>query len=53
MENTNWCEYLLHDIQYNIDEARKCSGFDSGELSDGHHTFNELYDFRLMYNAVL
>lgn len=25
----------------------------SGELSDGYHTFNELYDFRKMYNACL
>lgn len=24
-----------------------------GEFSDGYHTFNELYDFRKMYNAVL
>ena len=27
--------------------------FDLGELSDGHHTFNELYEFRKVYNAVL
>jgi hypothetical protein len=25
---------------------------DRGELSDGYHTFNELYDFRKMYNAA-
>ena len=25
----------------------------TGELSDGYHTFNELYDFRKMYNACL
>lgn len=24
-----------------------------GELSDGYHTYNELYDFRKMYNAAL
>lgn len=24
-----------------------------GDLSDGYHTYNELYDFRKMYNAVL
>ena len=24
-----------------------------GEVSDGYHTFNELYDFRLLYNAAL
>jgi hypothetical protein len=26
---------------------------DSGEISDGHHTFNELYTFRKVYNAAL
>jgi hypothetical protein len=26
---------------------------DMGEISDGYHTFNELYDFRKMYNAAL
>jgi len=26
---------------------------DLGELSDGYHTFNELYEFRKMYNAAL
>jgi hypothetical protein len=25
---------------------------DMGEVSDGYHTFNELYDFRKMYNAA-
>lgn len=24
-----------------------------GELSDGYHTFNELYHYRLLYNAAL
>ena len=24
-----------------------------GEISDGYHTFNELYEFRKMYNAAL
>lgn len=24
-----------------------------GEYSDGHHTFNELYEFRKLYNAAL
>ncbi len=28
-------------------------GVDINEVSDGYHTFNELYDFRKMYNAVL
>lgn len=25
----------------------------TGETSDGYHTFNELYEYRLLYNAVL
>lgn len=25
---------------------------DSGELSDGYHSFNELYEFRKLYNAA-
>lgn len=28
-------------------------GVDEGEVSDGYHTFNELYEFRKMYNAAL
>lgn len=28
-------------------------GFEENELSDGYHTFNELYEFRKMYNAAL
>lgn len=24
----------------------------SGEASDGYHTFNELYDYRMLYNAA-
>ena len=26
---------------------------DAGEVSDGFHTFNELYEFRKLYNAAL
>ncbi len=28
-------------------------GSDVGELSDGYHTYNELYEFRKVYNAAL
>ena len=28
-------------------------GFEVGDLSDGYHTYRELYDFRKVYNAVL
>ena len=26
---------------------------DMGNVSDGYHTFNELYEYRLLYNAAL
>ena len=26
---------------------------DMGEVSDGYHTFNELYEYRLLYNACM
>lgn len=29
------------------------TGYDSGEISDGFHTFDELYEFRMLYNALL
>lgn len=29
------------------------TGYDSGEISDGYHTFDELYEFRMLYNAAL
>lgn len=28
-------------------------GVDVGDCSDGYHTFNELYEFRKVYNAAL
>lgn len=28
-------------------------GFEVGDLSDGYHTYRELYEFRKMYNAAL
>lgn len=28
-------------------------GVEAGEISDGYHTFRELYEFRKMYNAAL
>ena len=33
-------------------EIEKLKPFE-GEISDGYHTFNELYDFRREYNAAL
>jgi hypothetical protein len=29
------------------------SGVDTNRISDGYHTFEELYEFRKVYNAVL
>ena len=28
-------------------------GVEAGDISDGYHTFRELYEFRKMYNAAL
>lgn len=30
-----------------------CKNLDKGLVSDGYHTFDELYEFRKVYNAVL
>lgn len=40
----------LEAIQTLIDAIE---GTEKGKLSDGYHTFNELYEFRKMYNAAL
>ena len=38
------------DIAYRVgDEEKK----DMGEVSDGYHTFNELYEYRILYNASM
>lgn len=37
----------------NLIASAKNSGFSAKEVTDGYHTFQELYDFRLMYNAAL
>jgi hypothetical protein len=39
-----------------VDEINYCiksNGIDTNKISDGYHTFGELYEFRKMYNAVL
>lgn len=38
----------LENVQYLIDNSPEES---RGELHDGYHTFNELYDYRMLYNA--
>lgn len=40
-------EFWLAEIKRAREEAI------TGETSDGYHTFNELYEFRLLYNAAL
>jgi len=39
--------------QLKIDEVRSSRIGDVSQLSDGYHTFSELYEFRKVYNAVL
>lgn len=43
---------LLEVVQAYIEEAIHY-GFDISQLSDGYHTFGELYEFRKAYNAAL
>ena len=44
----------INIIQDMIDYGKKnIEGFEENEISDGNHTFNELYEFRKMYNAAL
>lgn len=38
-------------IEKRVEEKTKPK--DMGEVSDGYHTFNELYEYRLLYNAAL
>lgn len=45
-------EYQLNDLEITQTVIDSCSA-PKGLLSDGNHTFDELYDFRKMYNAVL
>lgn len=48
-----WEEYIHNEVKPqaldSIEEVVKVTG----ETSDGYHTFNELYDFRKAYNALL
>ena len=38
-------------IECKVEEKTKPK--DMGEMSDGYHTFNELYEYRMLYNAAL
>ena len=46
------CEYFWTDemIEGLVEEEEVK---DMGEVSDGYHTFNELYEYRLLYNASM
>jgi len=44
-------ENQINNIIQTLNE--KNIGFKAEEISDGYHTFKELYDFRKMYNATL
>ena len=42
---------LGETIESKVEEETKPK--DMGEVSDGYHTFNELYEYRMLYNAAL
>ena len=42
--------YYEYQLKPHI-KADKEGKIDAGEVSDGYHTFNELYEYRLLYNA--
>lgn len=44
---------LLSKDQARIDDIIASAGANHKDISDGHHTFAELYDFRQEYNAAL
>ena len=46
--NYNWTDEM---IECKVEEETKPKGM--GEVSDGYHTFNELYEYRMLYNAAL
>lgn len=47
-------EAFLCHVQGIIDLGKKqFPGFNENHISDGYHTFDELYEFRKMYNALL
>jgi hypothetical protein len=54
MENLKGIQQAeLQTVQQSIDRANEYGSFPTRLLSDGYHTFDELYEFRKMYNAVL
>lgn len=45
-------EMVAHAINNTIKNAKEELGMDDGLISDGYHTFDDLYRFRLAYNAM-
>ena len=44
----DWTDEMIEGL---VEEETKPK--DMGEVSDGYHTFNELYEYRMLYNAAL
>ena len=43
----------INSIIKELKSSKNQTGFDENQISDGYHTFDELYEFRKMYNAAL
>ena len=49
-EDEFMCHFTDDMIEEFVEEETKPK--DMGEVSDGYHTFNELYEYRMLYNAA-
>ena len=49
----NATKIVLEKKKTNEEMAENSTKADMGEVSDGYHTFNELYEYRMLYNAAL
>lgn len=52
VESEDFKNISLEELNKGIQVFKEAGGYENG-ISDGHHTFDELYEFRLMYNAAL
>lgn len=46
------CDYIELSELDNLMLEKQVEPKDKGEISDGYHTFNELYRYRMLYNAA-
>ena len=54
MESTNEISYpIIKQLQLIQKEITNLPDHFIGNISDGYHSFNELYEFRKIYNALL